>query len=260
MNVKVISHLMHAQQLLSSERPKIKAAFGGLEELPREPGRRTVSSLDRERLIDLVSTSKKTRQIVLSALEDQSMYDPERLKADADKADAVSLNMRLKHGVYPPKLVSQIFEDAIREGRVNIVRVLLQRRFSGDLQLNLDRFIHPTDHGKTPLILAISSNPLYFNPDIAHRLIEAGADVNKTIHMNSPDTDELQSVLDWTLLMAWITNDANVVPFVKYLLKKIREPEPPPAEECKRPDQTPVHAAQRGNGKTPFRMNPFVTK
>lgn len=218
MNVKVISHLVRAEQLLRSERPKIKAAFGGLDELPREPGRITVSSLDRERLIDLLGTSKKTRRIAQSALTDQSMYNPERLKEDA--GNAVALNIRLKHGVYPPELVSQIFEDAILKGRTNIVRVLLRRRFCGNLQLNLDRFIHPTDHGKTPLILAISSDPLDFKPDIAQHLIEAGADVNKTIQMNDPDKDVLCSVLDWACLMAWFPHNTNVVPFVQYLLQK----------------------------------------
>ena len=213
MNIKAIAHLVRAEQLWSSEIQKIKAAFGGLDELPREPGRITVSSLDRERLIDLLRTSKKTRRLAQSALKDQSMCNPETLKEDADNADAVALNIRLKHGVYPPELVSQIFEDAVRESRANIVRVLLRRRLCGDLQLNLDRFIHPTNHVKTPLILAISRDP--FNPDIAQRLIEAGADVNETISMY-----RLHSVLDWALLMAWKTDNANVVPFVQYLLQK----------------------------------------
>ena len=211
MNGKAVSHLVRAEQLW-------KAAFGGLAELPREPGRITVSYLDGERLIDLLKTSKQMRQIAQSALTDQSMYDPERLKEY--EGNAVALNIRLKHGGYPPKLVSQIFEDAVLKGRSNIVRVLLRRRFCGDLQLNLDRFIHPTDHGKPPLILSISCDPLDFNEDIAQRLIEAGADVNKTIHLNNPVFGELQSVLDWILFMAWITNDENFVPFVRYLLQK----------------------------------------
>ena len=89
MNIKAITHLVHAEQLWSSEIQKIKAAFGGLDELPREPGRITVSSLDRERLIDLLRTSKKTRRLAQSALKDQSMCNPETLKEDADNADAV---------------------------------------------------------------------------------------------------------------------------------------------------------------------------
>lgn len=211
MNGKAVSHLVRAEQLW-------KTAFGGLAELPREPGRITVSYLDGERLNDLLKTSKQMRQIAQSALTDQSICNPERLKED--EGNAVALNIRLKHGLYPRKLVSQIFEDAVRKGRSNIVRVLLRRRFCGDLQLNLDRFMHPTDHGKTPLILSISGDQLDFNEDIARRLIEAGADVNKIIHLNNPLFGDLQSVLDWILFMAWITNNANIVPFVQYLLQK----------------------------------------